>query len=114
MIVLITIQYLFILNTAGLNSIENAVRNSKDKVRKTLYTMTESKGTRGASRVAQLRPGKSRQPGAARKAAQLGSNIGAIRIDVFPICSLAYIFCAHYCMFSECILLQQNQKQWTI
>ncbi len=90
MIVLIIFQYLSIWSTAGLNSIENAVKNSKDKVRKTFYTMTESKGARGASRVAQLRPGKSRQRGVARKAAQLGSNIGTsltelLMFNFFPI-----------------------------
>ena len=59
---------------AGWGSLGSAVKTSKDRVRRTLYTMTESKDNRGAKRVGmiQTRNMKQKDTTTNRKGAQLG------------------------------------------
>lgn len=62
---------------AGWNSIGSAVKTSKERVKKTLHTMTESKDNRGAKRVGMIKTGTGnvkQKDVANRKVGQLGHN----------------------------------------
>lgn len=64
---------------AGWNTLGNAMKTSRDKVKKTLSTMTETKDVRGAGRVAMLRSPrhmKQRSNVASCKVGQLGLKTG--------------------------------------
>lgn len=59
----------------GWNSIQGAMKTSKDRVKKTLTTISESKDDRGAKRVAMIKAGRSaKQKDGSRKIGQLGSS----------------------------------------
>jgi hypothetical protein len=58
---------------AGWNSIQGAMKTSKDRVKKTITTITESKDYRGAKRVAMVKTGRNtKQNDGTRKVGQLG------------------------------------------
>eukprot|EP00804_Cyclotella_cryptica_P020229 CCRYP_010930-RC/>CCRYP_010930-RC protein AED:0.04 eAED:0.04 QI:95/1/1/1/0.91/0.91/24/65/5640 len=59
---------------AGWNSLGNVMKTSKDKMKKTLFTVTASKDTRGAGRVLALKSGMNKKNDAVaiRKVRQLG------------------------------------------
>jgi len=61
---------------AGWNTLGSAMKTQKDRVKRTLYTMTESKDNRGAKRVGMIKAGnmKQKDTAACRKAGQLGFN----------------------------------------
>jgi hypothetical protein len=59
---------------AGWNSIQGAMKTSKDRVKKTLTTITESKDYRGARRVAMIQAGRNAETtDGSRKVGHLGS-----------------------------------------
>ena len=59
---------------AGWNTIGSAVKTSKDKVKKTLSTITESKDNRGKAKLGMIKTGNMKQNAANRKVGQLGFN----------------------------------------
>ena len=87
---------------AGWNTIGSAMKTSKDRVKRTLNTMTESKDNRGAKRVGMIQTGnnvKQKDFASNRKAGQLGFNTendmiessggGVLRRDGFGVEDIA-------------------------
>ncbi|KAL7555284.1 hypothetical protein ACHAWF_018921 [Thalassiosira exigua] len=68
---------------AGWTNIGSAMKTSKDRVKRTLHTMTESKDNRGAKRVGMIKHVNMRKKdaAAARKTGQFGFNTELERID---------------------------------
>lgn len=59
---------------AGWNTLGNVMKTSRDRVKRTLYSVTESKDNRGAGRITDVQRGMNKANEASRKVGQLGFN----------------------------------------